>query len=170
MSLISLMNQGDSGMLARSLMGNDWEVRHASLCCYKIAEQEDLHWPPCVSFAQASDMKEIMLCNPIYLPNLLPSIFCYFKEGALRLANPYVPFLFLWLFLLVFYLRLALSLPRPQIKQLGTFILYLTTSSAKIELFGHISFSNLQHKIETWHDPAQTVGSPIQKQDHNNQL
>ena len=51
-------------------------------------------------------------------------------------------------FLLVFYLRLALLLPRPQIKQLGTFILYLTTLPAKIELFGQISFSNLQQKLK----------------------
>jgi len=30
--------QGGIGMLARILMGGDWEVRHASLCCYKTAE------------------------------------------------------------------------------------------------------------------------------------
>ena len=30
--------QGGIGMLARILMGDDWGVRHASLCCYKSAE------------------------------------------------------------------------------------------------------------------------------------
>ena len=33
--LISTINKGDTGMLERSLVGNDWEVRHASLCCYQ---------------------------------------------------------------------------------------------------------------------------------------
>ena len=51
-------------------------------------------------------------------------------------------------FLLIFYLKLPLLLPRPQIKQLGTFFLYLSTLPAKIELFGQVSFSNLQQKLK----------------------
>ena len=51
-------------------------------------------------------------------------------------------------FLLIFYLKLPLLLPRPQIKQLGTFFHYLSTLPAKIELFGQVSFSNLQQKLK----------------------
>ena len=47
---------------------------------------------------QNSASKEHHFCNAIYLPNYLPSIFCFFLEGALGLANPYVPFSFLLAF------------------------------------------------------------------------
>jgi len=69
-------------------------------------------------------------------------------EGALGLANPDVPFLFFWLFLLIFYLALSLLLPRSQIKQLGTLILYLNYWSAKIKQFGQTPFSVLQQKLK----------------------
>ena len=152
---LSFMNIGGIRMLARNVMGDDWEIRHASCCCHNIAKKkEELHWHHVFPLLRPVNSHKPCFCNLIYLPTPLPSIFCYSKEGALRLANPYVPFLFLWIFLLIFYLRQALLLPRPHIKQLGTFILYLTTLSAKIELFGQISFSNLQQKIETWDDPA----------------
>lgn len=109
-----------------------WWRREASLCLdvLLMLNQQNSVW------------KEWHFCNPIYLPIYLPSIFCFFMEGALGLANPHVPFL------LIFYLELSLLLPRPQIKQLGTFFLYLTILSAKIELFGQISFSNLQQKLK----------------------
>ncbi len=77
--------------------------------------------------------KEHHFCNPIYLPIYLPSIFCFFLEGALGLADPYVPFLFHWLFLLIAYLALPLFLPRPQIKQLGTLVSLPNYWSAKIK-------------------------------------
>ena len=127
------MNKGDNGMLERSLTWNDWEVRHASLCCYKIAEQEDLHWPPCVSFAQASDMKEIMLLQPHLPTHSIAQHFLLLQGGCTQTGKPSIAlFLFFFHFLLIFYLRLALLLPRPQIKQLGTFILYLTTNLPRL--------------------------------------
>ena len=86
--------------------------------------------------------------QPIYLPIYLPSIFCFFLEGALGLADPYVPFLFHWLFLLISYLALPLLLPRPQIKQLGTLVSLPNYWSAKIKQFGQTSFSILQQKLK----------------------
>ena len=62
-------------------------------------------------------------------------------EGALGLANPDVLFLFYWLFLLIFYLELSLLLPRSQIRQLGTLVLYLNYWSPKIKQFGQTPFS-----------------------------
>ena len=133
MSLFSLMNKGGIGMLARSLMGDDWEVRHASLCYYKTAEQEDLHWPPCVSFVQASDMKEIMLLQHHLPTHSIAQNFLLLQGGCTQIGKPSIVFfLFFFHFLLIFYLRLALLLPRPQIKQLGTFILYLTTDLPRL--------------------------------------
>ena len=117
------------------------EVRHASLCCFPCIDQQDTVW------------KGHHFCNPIYLPIYLPSIFCFFLEGALGLADPYVPFLFHWIFLLIAYLILPLLLPRPQIKQLGTLVSLPNYWPAKIKQFGQTSFSILQQKIETWHDP-----------------
>jgi len=38
MDLISVTNKGESGMLERSLIGNDWEISYASFCCHKNAE------------------------------------------------------------------------------------------------------------------------------------
>jgi len=38
MNLIYLMSKGGIGMLARNVIGDDWEVRYASYCCYKTAE------------------------------------------------------------------------------------------------------------------------------------
>ena len=38
MDLISVTNKGESGMLERSLIRNDLEISHASLCCHKNAE------------------------------------------------------------------------------------------------------------------------------------
>ena len=62
--LTSFMNRGGVGMLARNVMGDDWEVRHASSCCYTIAEKGRAALTPCFSFAWASDIKEIMLLRP----------------------------------------------------------------------------------------------------------
>ena len=55
---------------------------------------------------------------------------------------------FIFGFLLIFYLKLPLLLPRPQIKQLGTFFHYLSTLPANIELFGQVPFSNIQQKLK----------------------
>ena len=110
------------------------EVRHAPLCCFPCIYQQDSAW------------KEYHFCNPIYLPIYLPSIFCFFLEGALGLADPYVPFIFHWLFPLISYLALPLFLPRPQIKQLGTLVSLPNYWSAKIKQFGQTSFSILQQK------------------------
>ena len=89
-------------------------------------------------------------CNPIYLPILVPSIFCYYREGALGLANPQLLFFFVFSFSFSFsfYLRLPLLLPRPQIKQLGTFILYLTTNLPRLNCLDRFFFSNLQHQFK----------------------
>ena len=38
MNLIYLMCKGGIRMLARNVMGDDWEVRYASYCCYKTVE------------------------------------------------------------------------------------------------------------------------------------
>ena len=133
MDLISVTKQGESGMLERSLIGNDWEISHASLCCHKNAEQEDLHWPPCVSFAQAIDMREIMLLQPHLPTHSIAQHFLLLQGGCTQTSKPSIAlFLFFLHFLLLFYLRLPLSLPRPQIKQLGTFILYLTTNLPRL--------------------------------------
>jgi len=91
--------------------------------------------------------------TPSTYPSTCLAFFCFFLEGALGLADPYVPFLFHWLFLLIAYLALPLLLPRPQIKQLGTLVSLPNYWSAKIKQFGQTSFSILQQKIETWHDP-----------------
>jgi len=84
--------------------------------------------------------------TPCYLPILIPNIFYYFQEGALRLANP--QFLFSFSFQMIFYLRLPLLLPRAQIKQLDTFILYLTTNLPRLNSLDRLSFSILQHKFK----------------------
>ena len=140
-TLNSFINTTGVGMLVMSVKQGKKEVRHAPLCCFPYLDQQDSVW------------KEYHFCNPIYLPIYLPSIFCFFLEGALGLADPYVPFLFHWLFPLISYLALPLFLPRPQIKQLGTLVSLPNYWSAKIKQFGQISFSILQQKIETWHDP-----------------
>ena len=72
----------------------------------------------------------------------------FLHGGCTWTCKPSCAFSFSLAFLLIFYLELPLLLPRPQIKQLGTFFLYLTTLSAKIELFGQTSFSNLQQKLK----------------------
>ena len=90
----------------------------------------------------------ITSATPSTYPATLPSIFCFFLEGALRLADPYLPFLFFGFFLLMVYLLLPLFLPRSQIKLLGAFLLYLNYLSAKIKQFGQTSFSILQLEIQ----------------------
>jgi len=137
------MSTGGNGMLARNEMRDDWEVRHASLYCCKLLNKRSA-LAPWISFALVSNMKEIMLLQP-HLPthSICLAFFVSSRRVHLDLQTLMCLFFSFGFFLLIFYLMLALSLPRPQIKQLGTFILYLTTLSAKIELFGHISFSNL---------------------------
>ena len=79
-------------------------------------------------------------------PAYLPSIFSSFCIGALGLADPDYPFLFL----LSLYLSLHLFLPRAQIKQLGSFVSLSIYKSAKIELFGQImTLYILKQEIET---------------------
>ena len=57
-------------------------------------------------------------------------------------------FSFLFLFLFIFYLRLTLSLPRSQIKQLGTFILYLATNLPRLNSLDRFYFYILQHQFK----------------------
>lgn len=92
------MSTGGNGMLARNEMWDGWDVRNVSYCWYKTAEIGRSALTPCFPLLRPVKCHKSCFCNPIYLPILLPSIFCYFKEGALRLANPHMPFLFLWLF------------------------------------------------------------------------
>ena len=120
-----------------NVMGGNLEVRHASLSYCETTENRRFALASCFYLCfRPVRCYEPCFLQPLCLPTLLPSIFCYSKEGALRFSNPFVPFLFLWLFLLIYCLKLPLLLPRPHVKQLGTFFLYLSTLPAKIELFG----------------------------------
>ena len=60
-------------------------------------EEEPLH--PlvylCEQVIKHSIERNTISATPICLPIYLPSIFCFFLEGALGLADPYVPFLFI---------------------------------------------------------------------------
>ena len=140
----------DEGMLVIRVKGEIWEVRHASFLCCNLMEKRSFSTIdfPLWTFQHTLICKEWYFCNPNCLPIYLPSIFCFFLEGALGLADPSLPFLFFGFFLLIFYLLLPLLLPRSQIKQLGTLLLYLSYLPAKIKQFGQTSFSILQLKIQ----------------------
>ena len=130
----------DEWVLVIRVKGGIWEVRHASFLCCNLMEKRSFSTIdfPLWTFQHTLICKEWHFCNPNCLPIYLSSIFCFFMEGALRIADPYVPFLFFWLFLLIFYLRLPLLLPRSQIKQLGTLILYLTTGLPRLNSLGRL--------------------------------
>ena len=55
---------------------------------------------------------------------------------------------FIFLFQMTCYLKLPLLLPRVQIKQLGAFILYLTTNLPSLNCLDRFSFSILQHQFK----------------------
>jgi len=55
---------------------------------------------------------------------------------------------FLFLFQMTCYIKLPLLLSRAQIKQLGAFILYLTTNLPSLNCLERCSFSILQHQFK----------------------
>ena len=122
-------------MLANDFWGNDRGISHASIVmqpnnCHgtNVIDDMSLSW-------QDNKWAHTCFCN-LKLPTQpnTPSIFSSFGLGAFGLANPGCP-LFFWL---PSYLSLPLSLPRAQIKQLGSLISLHIYSSAKLELFGQI--------------------------------
>ena len=125
-----------------------WKFRHASLSCCKTARRGNQHWHHVLTFLWASEVQKTMLsATPsTYTLNCL-AFFVTPRRVHLDLQTILCLF-FTFGFLLIFYLKLPLLLPRPQIKQLGTFFHYLSTLPAKIELFGQVSFSNLQQKLK----------------------
>ena len=142
------MNSTDEGMLVMNVKGEKREL--AMLLCFAATWwRRGASLSTDVSFMldqqDSVEMNDIS-ATPSTYPSTFLAIFCFFMEGALRLADPYVPFLFFGFFLLIFYLELPLLLPRSQIKQLGTLLLYLSYWSAKIKQFGQTSFSILQQK------------------------
>jgi len=99
-------------------------------------------------------LKETALLQP-HLPTqlVLLTFFVPSWRVHLDLQTLWMPFSFHWLFAFLSYLIQPLFLPRSQIKQLGTLASLPSYWSAKIKQFGQISFSILQHKFKTWHDP-----------------
>ena len=127
-----------------------WEeggVRHASLellrmeNCIITVICEDIT-PENMKWITEHDSETTKLpTQPTYL-----AFFSSFCIGALGLADPDNPFLFL----LSLYLSLNLFLPRAQIKQLGSFVSLPTYKSAKIKLFGQMMILYiLKQEIET---------------------
>ena len=74
-------------------------------------------------------------------------------EGSLRLADPYMPFSFPWLFPFDFLSNAALIASKVPDQALGNLTSIPNYWSAKIKRFGQTSSSTPQQKIETWHDP-----------------
>jgi len=59
------------------------EVSHAPLCCF-----------PCIWLAKLQFGGNTSSATPSTYPTNLPSIFCFFLEGALGLADPLCAFSF----------------------------------------------------------------------------
>ena len=129
-------------------VSNEWytnenrEVSHAPVCWF------------CCRCLAALVLKEALLLQPHLPTQLFCLTFSFLLGGCTWTCKPFVcPFLLHWFFAFISYLILPLFLPRPQIKQLGTLVSLPGYWSAKIKQFGQISFSILQHKLKTWHDP-----------------
>jgi hypothetical protein len=69
-------------------------------------------------------------------------------------CNPQLPFLFFGFFLFLSIYFYPYLFQGPRLDFWEPLFLYLNYLSAKIKLFGQTSFSILQLKIETWHDPV----------------
>ena len=129
-------------------VSNEWYtsenkgVSHAPVCCFS-----------CRCFSNFGLEIDNTSATPSTYPTSSPNIL-FLLGGCTWTCKPFVcPFLLHWLFSFISYRRLPLFLPRPQIKQLGTLVSLPGYWSAKIKQFGQISFSILQHKLKTWHDP-----------------
>ena len=83
----------------------------------------------------------------VYLP-ILTFLAFFVTSGRVHLDLKTLIFSFLFLFQITCYLKLPLLLPRAQIKQLGAFILYLTTNLPSLNCLDKLSFSILQHQFK----------------------
>ena len=110
------------------------------------------------TFWQLCNGEHILSATTTAYPTISPSIFCFFLEGHLDL-QPSIAFSFLWLFLFLSICFYPYLFQGPRLDFWEPLFLYLNYLSAKIKLFGQTSFSILQLKIETWHDPVWTVES-----------
>ena len=91
--------------------------------------------------------KDNLSATPNYLPQYLPNIFYFFLEGALALADPYLPFLFFGFFFVISIYFYPYLFQGPRLSCWEPFLLYLNYLSAKIKQFGQTLFSILQLQI-----------------------
>ena len=85
--------------------------------------------------------------TPVYLP-ILTFLAFFVTLGRVHLDLQTLICSFLFLFQMTCHLKLPLLLPRAQIKQLGAFILYLTTNLPSLNCLDRFSFSILQHQFK----------------------
>ena len=127
------MNVNSKGMLVNDMKGGSGRLD--MLLCFSS-----------LILIIQSEMDTIS-ATPSTYPATLPSIFCFFLEGALRLADPYLPFLFFGFFFCFSIYFYPYFFQGPRLSCWEPFFLYLNYLSAKIKQFGQTPFSILQLQI-----------------------
>ena len=107
----ALCNFGERELVMTVLQMRTRGVSHASWCCSSS-----------IDFSKLDFWKRYHFCNPIYLPQLASLAFFVPSCRVLLDLQPFECLFFSLAFAWISYLTQTLFLPRPQIRQLGTFV------------------------------------------------